>query len=142
MKIYSEITIEASAERVWNVLMDKDAYSSWNPFIVELSGTLKQGETITAVIQNPGSSSMTFKPKVLVCNAERELRWLGSLGFKGIFDGEHVFELEVLGPEKTLFKHSETFSGILVNFFKKSLKEKTLPGFESMNQALKKRCEQ
>jgi hypothetical protein len=30
-----------------------------------------------------------FKPKVLSVRPERELRWLGRLFVRGVFDGEH-----------------------------------------------------
>ena len=36
---------------------------------------------------------MTFKPNILVFEENKELRWLGKLFFKGLFDGEHKFEI-------------------------------------------------
>lgn len=37
-ELNTEIEIRASAERVWNALMDFDAYPKWNPFVREISG--------------------------------------------------------------------------------------------------------
>jgi len=37
---------------------------------------------------------MTFRPTILKAEPERELRWLGRLLLPGLFDGEHVFEIE------------------------------------------------
>ncbi|MBI4544746.1 MAG: SRPBCC family protein [Gemmatimonadetes bacterium] len=42
-ELYAEIDIEASAERVWQVLTDFAAYPEWNPFMRSISGTLEQG---------------------------------------------------------------------------------------------------
>ena len=39
---------------------------------------------------------MTFKPRVLNAEPERELRWLGHLLVPGLFDGEHSFTIEPL----------------------------------------------
>jgi uncharacterized protein YndB with AHSA1/START domain len=39
--INSEIIINTSAEKVWNVLTDFDAFPSWNPFIKSISGERK-----------------------------------------------------------------------------------------------------
>ncbi len=80
---------------------------------------------------------MTFKPKVLAYEKEKELRWLGHLMFKGLFDGEHIFELKDNGDGTTTFMQSENFNGLLVRIFSKRLDEETKPGFELMNRILK-----
>jgi hypothetical protein len=58
--------------------------------------------------------------------------------FKGLFDGEHYFILEPLEDGKTKLTHGETFSGILVPLFAKTL-QKTERGFMRMNQDLNER---
>jgi hypothetical protein len=35
---------------------------------------------------------MRFRPTVLKAEPPRELRWLGHFVFRGIFDGEHIFQ--------------------------------------------------
>lgn len=64
---------------------------------------------------------MTFKPKILTLEPNKEFRWKGKLGINGIFDGEHYFILEYLDKNKTKFIHGEKFSGILVYFAGKML---------------------
>ena len=59
--------------------------------------------------------------------------------FKGLFDGKHSFELIPNPDGSTTFKQSELFRGILVRLFHL---DKTKNGFEQMNVALKKQCEQ
>lgn len=84
---------------------------------------------------------MTFKPKVLVFEPEKEFRWLGHLLFPGLFDGEHIFELTDQGNGTTVLVHMEKFKGILVPLFQKMLDTNTLEGFNAMNRALKLRSE-
>jgi hypothetical protein len=85
---------------------------------------------------------MTFKPKVLTFETNKELRWLGHFLFAGFFDGEHQFELIDNGNGTTTFRQSEKFKGILVPLFKKQLDNNTKRGFEKMNIKLKEIAEQ
>ena len=85
----------------------------------------------------PGGTSMTFNPKVLVFEKNKELRWLGHLLIPGLFDGEHKFELIDQRNGTTLFRQSESFKGILIPFFKKMLQNNTLTAFHLMNAKLK-----
>lgn len=140
--IYTEIEINAPAKKVWEILTDVGQYPAWNPFIKQLEGTLEEGERVMALIQPQDSKAMTFHPKVLTVEPEKKLRWLGAFLFKGLFDGEHIWQLETIGDEKTKLIHQENFTGILVPLFKKELENKSKPGFVAMNESFKKRAEQ
>ena len=136
-EIKTEILINASAEKVWNILVDFDKYPNWNPFIKSLTGDVKVGGKITVRIEPPDAKGMTFKPKVLAFDKSKELRWLGNLLFAGLFEGEHKLELTDNGNGTTTFKQSEKFTGILIPLFKKMLDVNTFNGFKQMNQKLK-----
>jgi len=135
-QIKTSITINASKESVWKILMDFENYPEWNSFIKSVSGDVKVGNQIQIKLQG-----MTFKPVVLTLNENTELKWLGHLWFKGLFDGEHKFKLTDNGNGTTNFEQSENFSGILVKLFSKSLDKDTKNGFEQMNKELKLRAE-
>lgn len=139
--IFTEIEINASPEKVWQVLMEFDQYPDWNPFIRSISGVAAPSNTLDVFIQPPGSSGMRLKPVVLKHEPLSEFRWKGKLFISGIFDGEHYFKLEKISEGVTLFQHGEKFSGILVPFMGGIL-EKSKEGFMAMNTALKARCEQ
>ena len=141
MEIRTEIEIHASAETVWNLLTDTSRFPEWNPFIRRLSGELAVGKRLTVFLQPSGSTGMEFKPKVLNVEPNRELRWLGNLWLPGLFDGEHVFQIESMTPGLVLFRQQETFSGILVPLLKKALESDTQRGFNEMNQKLKELAE-
>jgi len=82
---------------------------------------------------------MTFRPTVKGFVPNRELRWLGRVGIPGLFDGEHVFELSPVGPDRTRFVQRENFRGLFVPFLAKSLDRDARRGFEEMNLALRER---
>lgn len=136
-EIKTEIIINASPEKVWEVLTDFESYESWNPFVSKLVGEVKVGNTIEVSL--PG---MKFKPEVLAFVKNKEFRWLGHLLVKGLFDGEHCFEILDNNNGSVTFVHSEKFNGCLVFLFKNMLDTKTKSGFISMNKKLKERCEQ
>jgi hypothetical protein len=138
--IRTAIDIEASSQRVWNVLTDFEAYPDWNPLFPEMTGDLAVGSKLRFRITPPGGRSMKISPTVLAVTPPRELRWRGGLPIPGLFSGEHSFRLEPRGEASTHLLHEEHFSGIMVPLFGGTLR-KTERGFEEMNRALKARCE-
>lgn len=140
-QISTTITINAPADVVWKVLTDFGQYPNWNPFIKSIEGNPAEGKTITTRIEPPGAKGMVFKPVVLAYQPNKEFRWKGKLFIKGLFDGEHVFELTANANGTTSLVQREVFTGILVPLFAKMLDINTLNGFRQMNEALKTRAE-
>jgi len=140
-EIKTEILINASTEKVWAIFSDFKNYPKWNPFIKSLTGEVKVGEKINVTIQPYDSKPMSFKPKVLSFEANKEMRWIGRLLFGGIFDGKHQFEIIDNHNGTVTFKQSEVFKGILMPFFSKKKMENTRKGYEAMNQQLKELAE-
>jgi hypothetical protein len=138
-EIRTEIDIDAPADVVWRVLTDFPAYDSWNPFIREAVGVVAAGERLT-VRMDAGGREWTLRPRVLVADAPRELRWRGRLGMPGVFDGEPIFEIEPRAGG-VRFVHREAFRGVLVPVLLAVLRDETLRGFEAMNDALRTRAE-
>lgn len=139
--IQSDIQIDASPARVWAILADLAAYPEWNPFIRRIAGEMRVGSRLEARIEPPGGRGMTFRPTVLAAEPERELRWIGFLGTPGIFDGEHRFRIEPVGPARVRFVQEERFSGVLAPLILRFIRDATRQGFDEMNRALKARAE-
>ncbi len=137
----TEIEIQASSQRVWQILTDFANFPKWNPFIRQASGEPRKGMRLEMFLQPSGAKGMTFRPEVLKAEPNRELRWLGHLIVPGLFDGEHIFTIESLGTNRVRFVQSEIFTGLLVPLFMLWLHKETLRGFEEMNHALKIQAE-
>jgi hypothetical protein len=131
--------IDAPAETVWNTITDLGAYGEWNPFLVDVAGSLDAGSRL-AIQMRPGKRSMTFRPTVLEVLPGRTLRWLGRFLVPGIFDGAHVLTVEPLDGQRSRFTQREHFSGILVPLMGGLIRD-TDAGFAAMNEALKRRAE-
>lgn len=140
-QIETKVLIDTPAERVWQVLTNFHLYPEWNPFVRLIEGPLEEGRKIRIRVVPPGSKGMGFRPRIMRVLPKQEFRWKGKLGIGGLFDGEHYFLIKELGPEQTQLTHGERFSGLLVGMMGNTL-EQTRQGFEQMNEALKKRCEQ
>jgi hypothetical protein len=140
-ELYSEIEIHASAERVWHLLTDFPRLPEWNPFMQRAEGQVKPGEKIEVYLQPPNGSGMAFKPMLTKVEPHRELRWLGHLILPGLFDGEHIFVIEALAPNRVRFIQREEFKGLLAPLMLRWVGENTRRGFEAMNQALKAEAE-
>jgi hypothetical protein len=140
-EIYTEVEINACAERVWRVLTEFAAYPEWNPFIRSVSGEVRIGNRLEVIIQPSGGKGMSFRPTVLVAEPNRELRWLGHLWLPGLFDGEHSFSIQPLDEGRVRFAQRERFGGLLVPFLSKMLDRDIRRGFEEMNRALKRLAE-
>jgi hypothetical protein len=140
-ELRSQIEIGATAERVWQVLTDFVAYPEWNPFIRRVNGRPEVDEQLVVRMRPSGTKGLTFRPTVMRVEPNRQLRWLGHLLVPGLFDGEHIFEIEELDQGRVLFTQREVFKGLLVPLLARSLDRDTQRGFEEMNRALRERAE-
>jgi hypothetical protein len=140
-ELRTRIEIEAPAERVWQVLTDFAAYPEWNPFMRRAKGGPEVEERLVVRMQPSGTRGFAFRPTVVETKPNRRLRWLGHLIVPGLFDGEHIFEIEELDRDPVLFVHREVFRGLLAPLLARSLNRDTPRGFEEMNRALRDRAE-
>jgi hypothetical protein len=138
--IHTEIGIGAPAARAWDILADIDKWPDWNPF-ARVRGRLQVGEQLEVEIRPPGKSPMTFRPTVVKLEPGRELRWLGHLGVRGIFDGEHGFRVVPEDAGRCRFEQFEAFSGLFARPILWKVEASTRVGFEAMNRMLKRRAE-
>ena len=132
------IDIEADPELVWPHLTDLAAYADWNPFITAATGEVAPGRRLELRMEPPGGRAVTFRPHVTAVSTGSTLEWLGHLGVPGLFDGRHRFDVFPTETGTHVIQH-ETFTGLLVRPFRRALDRGTLAGFESMNEALRRR---
>jgi len=133
-QIETVIDISAPRELVWETLIDGQAYETWNPFITKMEGEIIEGGRLRNTMMPTPGKSMTFSPRLLKVDNNRELRWLGKLYLPGLFDGGHYFKLED-STKGTKLIHGEKFSGIALLFMDV---RKFEDNFNQMNSALSK----
>lgn len=132
--------IAAPAPRVWSLLTGFAELPAWSRFILSIEGQAEPGSRLTVRLDN-GGKVMTVRPELQVLDERGELRWLGTVGAKFLFAGEHYFKVEALPDGRTRLIHGEIFSGVLVPLLWKQLDTKTRFSFEEFNAALRARAE-
>lgn len=70
-ELRSEITIDAPAHRVWEVLTNLGSFPDWNPFMQRASGEVAVGKKLVVRLKPLGGMGMSFKPRVPVARASR-----------------------------------------------------------------------
>lgn len=138
--IHTEIEINASAEKVWQILSDFESFPKWNPFVVKVVGQPKEGEILKIEVQLPDSMRMKISPIVLKAEPDKELRWVGAMPLNS-FRGEHFYQIESLAENKVRFIHGEHFSGWMTRLIWAMVGKQTEKGYLIMNEALKKEAE-
>ena len=139
--IAARTPIAVPAEQAWAVLTDFARYPEWNPFITRIEGSLTVGEHLDVELSLPGRKPVRMKPRVVAADPGRSFAWLGKFGVRGLFDGEHHFDVVSGADGSCVLEQSETLRGLLVPALKRMLTGPTPEGFASMNEALRARVE-
>lgn len=139
--IETNIVIDSTPQKVWNILTNFKEYELWNPFMTKVVGDANLGSKIEVNIKTMNGKKRTYYPIITKCETNSELRWKGKSILPGVFDGERIFILERSVDEKVSFSHKEIFSGLGVKFVGNKLNEKLRDSFVRMNEALKIRAE-
>jgi len=140
-ELNNEVEINASAERVWQLLTDFASFPQWNPFIQRVSGEPTTGARLEVKTHSSGAQHITSRPTVLKAEPNRELRWLERSLVPGLLDTEHIFTIQPLDAEHIRFTQREIFTGLFSSLPALRRNIDTRRGFREMNHALKLRAE-
>ena len=139
-ELRTEIEIQASPEKVWQILTNLDKYPEWNPFICHAIGMAEIGKTVDIDFQ-PDGKGLKLHCTVARVQSSRELSWKYHVTHPLLFRGEHSFTIEPLGENLVRFIDREEFNGLLVFTQAKDIDTNSKTGFEAMDKALKARAE-
>ena len=138
------VDIDATPERVWQVLTDLSAYPQWNPFVTSAEGAFAvDGRLSFTVPPTNALLRVTLRPTVVEVTPCRRLRFrlrFAKLGIPGLFDSEHTLTISAQDGGVRLWEEAR-FSGLLVPLMTRSLNRDRSPAFAAMNDALKARVE-
>ncbi len=140
-QLNTEIEINASAQRVWDILTDFARYPEWNTFIPRISGTVEENAKLFFMFTTPFGVRSPAIGRMLKVTPQKELRWAGQLPIPGLIRAEHYHIIEPLSPTRIRFIHGEIFTGLLVAPLWPLFAERGLRLYEESSQALKRRAE-
>lgn len=133
--VHSEIIIEATPKQVWEVLLDTDKYSDWNPTMELLAGELKVGNTVRYKYIQSENNQSEIPARVKKIVAEKLLNQGGGLPF--ILTYDHSYSLSSVENNTKVVIH-EDYEGIYVPFWNP---QPVQMAYERLNKALKNRVE-
>jgi hypothetical protein len=137
MRQYSaSTTIHAAPEVIWNILTDASGYPNWDPAMDHIEGKLALGETVKFFTK---LSPQAFPVKVTGFEPNRKLVLTGGMPL-GLFKSERIHTLTPGEGGPTLFKTEETFSGLLLPIFGRTVPDLT-ENFRSFVAAPKTQAE-
>jgi hypothetical protein len=141
--ISARTVIHTPADVVWQVLMDFSAYKQWSTMLMPEQDTPPQlGTTIKLRLALSDGPAYSFEPMVIALDENRHFAWRQKTGIRGVFDGEHHFELKPFENGQTDLHNYEHYSGLLSPLFKRlPMMQGALAGFEAMNAEIKMRAE-
>jgi len=138
MKIYrAEIEIDASPQKVWEILADAGGYPNWDPGMLRIEGRLAQGEKVKFYTKL--SPDQAFPVKVTAFEPGKRMVLTGGMPL-GLFKSERTHTLTSGSDGKTTFHTEEIFSGLLLPVFGKNIPDLT-ENFEQFAAGLKKQAE-
>ncbi|WP_291871471.1 SRPBCC domain-containing protein [Maribacter sp.] len=139
-KIYTDITIDAPAEKVWSVLKDTKTYKNWAVFLTDIKGELKDGNKITAKFQlNPSKEKYNSIDHTIQVVEGKSFYW-AEKGPMGICDNHH-FKVEVIDRNNSRFIQSDELTKGATFLLGGYLSKVYTKGYQGFNQALKKEVE-
>lgn len=129
-------TIHATPDTIWQILVNAPSYTSWNPTIARLDGTIAQGGNLKLVAKV--APDQTFDITVAELEPSKRMVWKSGNPF--FFGGQRTFSLEPQADGSTRFSMREEFSGLMVPMIFPSMPN-LQPAFDEFASSLKKKAE-
>jgi uncharacterized protein YndB with AHSA1/START domain len=140
----AEIDIDASAERVWSVLVDVARYGEWNPFTVRVRSSLEPRASVDMRVRMSRWRITISQREWLrertppVGGAEGRLVWGATM--PGIV-AERVQTVTPLAGGRTRYVTVDTIEGPLAGLVRGLFGPSLDDGFRGVAESLKRRCE-
>ena len=133
--------ISASPDRVWEVLVDFDRWSEWNPSVPSIRGEARAGSQVAMTLAMPSRPSAKVKATLTDVVSHRRLCWQGHVGSERLFAGRREFELAPQPDGTVLLTHVERVTGLLSPVFRALMGPAIQQHHDNLNSALKQRAE-
>ncbi|MFK7873712.1 MAG: SRPBCC family protein [Oligoflexales bacterium] len=139
-EIQTTIEISAPLQKVWDILVNFDEWSDWNPTVSKAGGQADLDSFLDITMKGDNCEDMSYKPQIIELQQPYFLRWRATMVAGFIFTNDRVFELKEENG-KTIFTNKECFSGLVMLLSWKKMNSFVLPILEKMNTALKDTAE-
>ncbi len=126
--------INASADMVWQTIVDSSLYSQFDPNCIKIDGKIELNNIIK--IRSKLSPKQVFRVTVSELVPKESMVWESGLPFN-LFKGVRTFTVLAKDDQTTEFHMVEVFSGHLLKLFANKLPDMNEP-FRQFSQGLKR----
>ena len=138
----TSIEIAAPLQTVWEQVTAFDAYSEWNPFVIEAAARFEVGKTIRFLEDLQQFGQHWIEAEFLEIDPMQQFVWQGHFAAPFLFTVRHSFMFEAIAPNRTRFSQRHENSGLFVPFLAwRGIYSVSHQGYLAFDQALKARCE-
>lgn len=141
VKLEHRTGVRASAETIWRMIADIEAWPRWNPLYTKAQGAVRIGATLDLEVALPGQAPRAIRPVVLDWIPNEQLLWRVSM-MGGLIKSTRYFEIEELVPGSCIFSNGEMFEGLLGPTVARRLRGPIRAGFQAMGEAVKSLAEE
>ncbi len=138
-EIKGSVMVNAPASKVWERVIDFPSYPTWNPFIVQMKGELKEGSAFEVVISTPNKKEIRLRSRAVKVENGKEALFKGTVR-KGLLSMDHSFLVEGLEDAKCILTQHIALRGLL-SFFSRATARDLQAGLGNMNAEVKRLCE-
>jgi hypothetical protein len=133
----TETTIDASPERVWQILSDTGSWSDWDSGVLGVEGDPAEGNKVK--IRSELNPKRSYPVKITEFEPNRRMAWLGGVPL-GLFRGVRSYTLTPEGEGRTRFVMREEFTGPLLPLIWRTMPDMS-GSFRQFASGLKQRAE-
>jgi hypothetical protein len=133
----TETSIQATPERVWEVLADTASWADWDSGVLGVEGDAGKGNRIK--IRSELNPKRSYPVTVSEFDPNRRMAWVGGIPL-GLFRGVRTYTLAPEGDGRTRFTMREEFSGPLLPLIWRTMPDMT-DSFRKFAAGLKERAE-
>jgi hypothetical protein len=135
-----DTVIAASPQRIWSLLVDLPAYSSWNPWVVRAAGEVRRGGEATVQVML-GAWRMRARHRVLTVDPERRFCWRDAGWNARFVYAQRCRELTVRPDGTVLVAQTLLIDGVLSRLAAVFMGWALTRGMAAESAALKRRAE-
>ena len=138
-KVEKRVGVQATSERIWEVIADLQGWDAWNPVETSVSGTIAFGGTLSLTEAVPGLPERQVLGRIGDWQPNGQLLWTERRGF--LFQATRFYRIEQLEPGSCIVANGFIFSGFRGEGFHDKHRRTLRATCESVGEALRLKAE-
>ena len=137
----ADVTIDASPQDVWKVLVDLARYPEWNRYATSAVGDLRVGGEVKIIVPRQGEKRGPVNNRVTEIVIDERLCWRSLSWYRYLVYGVRCRHLEGQPDGSTVFREVEAMHGPLAGLVKRLMAAQLLRGLQTECDSLKQEVE-